>query len=85
MDDRALADIWVSRDLANPSETTSVRWHEGWFGCVPLRGGIPHPGTAVAYKRALLLTRRIFVPTACQAARPDGMLGIASDGRAGSL
>ena len=42
----------------------------------PLRGGSPHTRIAVAYKRALRLTRRIYVPAACRAAHPDGMLAL---------
>jgi len=34
------------------------------------------PGIAVAYERALRLTRRIYVSAACQAAHPDGMLAL---------
>ena len=34
------------------------------------------PGTAAAYKRALRLTQRIYVPAACRTAHPDGMIAL---------
>ena len=42
----------------------------------PPRGGIPHPGTTVAYKQALRFTPRIYVSAACKAGHPDGMLAL---------
>jgi hypothetical protein len=37
---------------------------------------VAHHGIAVAYKRALRLTRRIYVSAVCRAAHPDGMLAL---------
>ena len=42
----------------------------------PLAHWLTPPWIAVAYKRALRLTRRIYASAACRAAHPDGMLAL---------
>jgi hypothetical protein len=73
---QASADIWVSRDPTKPNGKT--------HSCAGMKDGLvvspawwlSPPGIAVAYERALRLTRRIYVSAACQAAHPDGMLAL---------
>jgi hypothetical protein len=76
VDDRVLADIWVTHNPAKPCGKTHF--------CAGIKGGLvvspawwhSPPGTAVQYQRALALTRRIFVSASCASAHPDGICAL---------
>ena len=76
VDDRVLADIWVAQDPAKPCRKTQF--------CAGMKGGLvvspawwhAPPGIAVQYRRALALTRRVFVSDSCASTHPDGIFAL---------